>query len=89
MLKLICAVILPLSLGLACLAPPSHAAEDCVRSWSSTDYKSFAQVQAEVVARHRGAHIISVQLCGRGPAARIRVTIDVGREIRTLTINAK
>jgi hypothetical protein len=89
MLKIVRAVILPLFLGLACLAPASHAAEDCVRSWSSTDYKSFAQVQAEVVARHRGAQIISVQLCGRGPAARIRVTIDVGREIRTVTINAK
>jgi hypothetical protein len=89
MLKIICAVILPLNLGLACLVTPSRAAEDCVRSWSPKVYKPFSQVQAEVLARHRGARIISVQLCGRGPAARIRVTIDIGREIRTLTINAK
>lgn len=89
MSKLFIAAALSLSMGLTGPAAPAQAADDCVRSWSPKDYKSFAQVQTEVLTRHRDARIISVQLCGRGPAARIRVTLDTGREIQTVTINAK
>jgi hypothetical protein len=89
MLKLIIAATLSLCIGLSGIAIPGQAADDCVRSWSPKEYKSFGQVQSEVLTRHIGARIISVQLCGRGAGARIRVTIDNGHEIQTVTINAK
>jgi hypothetical protein len=89
MLRYVTAAVLLLNIALVPGTVPARAADVCVHSWSPSEYKPFAQVQAEVQSHHRGARIISVQLCGRGPAARIRVTIDNGHEIRTITINAK
>ncbi len=65
------------------------AKANCVRSWSPSEYKSFGQVQAEILGRYAGGRIISVQLCGQGAGAHIRVVIDTGREIKTVIIGAR
>jgi hypothetical protein len=79
--------IAALMLAFAVSTIPAKA--NCVRSWSPGEYKSFGQVQAEILGRYAGGRIISVQLCGQGPSAQIRVVIDTGREIKTVTIGAR
>ncbi len=74
---------------LAFLATNTSAESNCVRSWSPAEYKSFGQVQAEILGRYAGGRIISVQLCGKGAGAHIRVVVDTGRDIKTVTIGAK
>ncbi|MBC8050738.1 MAG: hypothetical protein H7X92_11430 [Chitinophagales bacterium] len=72
------------------IAMPSTAVKaGCVSSWSSRDYKSIGQVQKEILSRFAGARIINVQLCGQGAGASIRIVIDTGRDIKTVTIGAK
>lgn len=71
------------------LAVPGAAQAGCVRSWSPREYKSFGQVQAEILGKFAGGRIISVQLCGQGANAHIRVVLDTGRDIKTITIGAK
>jgi len=61
----------------------------CVSSWSSREYKSVAQVQSEIMSRYPSARMINVQLCGQGAGAVIRVVIDIGRDIKTVTITAR
>ncbi len=74
---------------LAIVSTPSNVQAGCVNSWSSRDYKSIGQVQSEIQSRFARARIINVQLCGTGPGARIRVVIDTGRDIKTVTVGAK
>jgi hypothetical protein len=83
---------LAIALAFAAFAVASPAAQGqsgCVRSWSPGEYKSFGQVQAEVLSRFAGGRIISVRLCGQGGSAYIVVMVDTGREIKTVTIGAK
>lgn len=61
----------------------------CTSSWSTQEYKSFGQIRSEILGKFAGARIMSVQLCGEGLNAYIRVTIDTGREVRTVRIGAK
>ncbi len=72
---------------LNCTAEAGQAG--CASSWSSKEYKSFGQIRAEILGRFTEAQIMSVQLCGQGDSAYIRVTIDTGREIKTVTIGAQ
>ncbi|MDX2264609.1 MAG: hypothetical protein NW215_06530 [Hyphomicrobiales bacterium] len=73
----------------ALLAAPAPALAGCVSAWSSKEYKSIGEVQGEVRARHGGARIIHVKLCGSGADAIIRVVIDTGRDIKTISLPAK
>ncbi|MDZ4789659.1 MAG: hypothetical protein SGJ17_00370 [Hyphomicrobiales bacterium] len=69
--------------------PSTDVKAGCVSSWSSRDYKSIGQVQKEILSRYAGARIINVQLCGQGAGATIRIVIDTGRHIKTVTVGAK
>ncbi len=81
--------LLAVVICLAITLPSNAAKAGCVNSWSSRDYKSIGQVQSEILSRFDRARIINVQLCGAGEGASIRVVIDTGRDIKTVTIGAK
>lgn len=82
--------IVLIAMVLCSLALPSTTVKaGCVSSWSSRDYKSIGQVQKEILSRYAGARIINVQLCGQGAGASIRIVIDTGRDIKTVTVGAK
>lgn len=87
-INLIRAIAICIVSGVAILAP-SDANAGCASSWSTKEYKSFGQVRAEILGKYAGARITSIQLCGEGLTAYLRVTIDTGREIKTITLGAK
>jgi len=57
------------------LMSPTSQAQGCTTSWSSQQYKSFAQINSEIQRRYGNAQILTVKLCGSGASARFRVKI--------------
>lgn len=64
-------------------------AQACTSSWSSSSYKSYAQIKREVRGRLGDARIVRVELCGSGGSAYFRVIAIVNSTREELRISAR
>ena len=80
-----------LALVAACPAGASEAtAQDvCAPNWTTTQYKSFGDLQIEIKKQFGEVRILRVALCGEGGAAYFQIVIISGLgEVRRVQIAA-
>jgi hypothetical protein len=79
--------------GLAAFCPAgalmAQAQDICAPNWTTTQYKSFGDVQIEIRKRFGEVRILRVALCGEGGAAYFQIVIISGQgEVRRVQIAA-
>lgn len=65
------------------------AAQECAANWSTSDYKSFGDLQEEVRKRYGEVRILRVALCNPGDNPYFQVVIISGHgEVRRVQVAA-
>jgi hypothetical protein len=65
------------------------ARANCISSWSTSEYKSYSQVQADVRSQFGDVRILKVALCNQGSKSYFQIVVmDNKGVVRTLQISA-
>lgn len=82
--------IITLLIALAAWVSPEAArAQACAPNWSTTEFKSFGNVQDEVKKRYGEVRILRVALCDQGGNPYFQVVIISGQgEVRRVQVGA-
>lgn len=65
------------------------AQDNCAPNWTTSEYKSFGDIQSEIHAQYGQVRILRIALCGKGGKAFFQVVILSGQgEVRRVQIAA-
>ncbi len=82
-------LVLPLFLCAAPFKGEAAASQECAANWSTSEYKSFGDLQNEVKKRYGEVRILRVTLCNPGANPYFQVVIISGHgEVRRVQLGA-
>lgn len=69
-------------------AAPAQA--NCISSWSSSEYKSYSQIQADVRSQYGDVRILKVALCAQGARSYFQIVVmDNKGVVRTVQVSTR
>ena len=87
--NLLTAGLLPGLAACPAVAINAAAQDVCAPNWTTTQYKSFGDIQIEIKKQFGDVRILRVALCGEGGAAYFQIVIISGQgEVRRVQIAA-
>jgi hypothetical protein len=88
-MKYIAKLLILLVLSVAALPKEPVVAQQCASNWSTSEYKSFTDLQNEVRRRYGEVRILRVSLCDAGGNPYFQVVIISGQgEVRRVQVAA-